>query len=212
MLKLEKRIQTAPPGEIPATLSFIRGNLNHVHLSRKPESKAHAVAVASAGHCHHRCGRVDFRDGLGAGGQHGATGGDGPIRLPLHSGGWLQHFGFPPPGGLLPVPAATKIRMEVGALKWFQKWKERKQLKLLPTPTRNGEQTQHKHQALRKGKSSQSLPSRLANYGGLGEPDSSKHFCAEITVFASLWSVILGKRGPASDCLTFSCYLARFLF
>lgn len=55
MLKLEKRIQTAPPGEIPATLSFIRGNLNHVHLSRKPESKAHAVAVASAGHCHSGC-------------------------------------------------------------------------------------------------------------------------------------------------------------
>lgn len=65
--KTRKRIQTAPPGEISATLSFIRGNQNHVHLSRKPESQAHAVAVASAGHCHHRCGRVDFRDGLGAG-------------------------------------------------------------------------------------------------------------------------------------------------
>ena len=84
--------------------------------------------------------------------------------------------------------------------------------KLLPTPPRIGEQTQHKHQALRKGKSPQSLPSRLANYGGLGEPESSKHFCAEITVFASLCSVIFGKRGPASDCLTFFSYLARFLF
>ena len=84
--------------------------------------------------------------------------------------------------------------------------------KLLPTPTRNGEQTQHKHQALRKGKSPQSIPSRLVNYGGLGEPESSKHFCAEITVFASLCSVIFGKRGPASDCLTFFSYLARFLF
>ena len=84
--------------------------------------------------------------------------------------------------------------------------------KLLPTPPRIGEQTQHKHQALRKGKSPQSIPSRLVNYGGLGEPESSKHFCAEITVFASLCSVIFGKRGPASDCLTFFSYLARFLF
>lgn len=40
MLKLEKRIQTAPPGAIPATLAFIRGNQNHViypeNLKAKP--------------------------------------------------------------------------------------------------------------------------------------------------------------------------------
>ena len=92
-----------------------------------------------------------------------------------------------------------------------QKYTRKDLRKLLSTPTRNGEQTQLKHQALWKGKSPQSLPSRTANCGGVGEPESSKHFCAEITAFASLWSVIIRKRGRSFDHLTFSRYLVRFL-
>ena len=48
MLKLEKRIQTAPPGEIAAARSIIRGNQNQVHLNRKTENKTQAVISVMA--------------------------------------------------------------------------------------------------------------------------------------------------------------------
>ena len=48
----------------------------------------------------------------------------------------------------------------------------------------------------------------MENFGGAGKPESSKHFNAEIAAFASLWSVIFGKRGLVFNSLTFSCYLA----
>ena len=51
----------------------------------------------------------------------------------------------------------------------------------------------------------------MTGFGDVGEPESSKHFCAEITVFASLWSVIWGKLGRSFDYLTFSCHLLCFL-
>jgi len=51
----------------------------------------------------------------------------------------------------------------------------------------------------------------MENFGGAGKPESSKHFSAEIAAFASLWSVILGKRGLVFNSLTFSCYLASIL-
>ena len=62
-----------------------------------------------------------------------------------------------------------------------------------------------------KQRGPQSLPLRMENFGGAGKPESSKHFSAEIAAFASLWSVILGKRGLVFNSLTFSCYLASIL-
>lgn len=62
-----------------------------------------------------------------------------------------------------------------------------------------------------KQRSPQSLPLRMENFGGAGKPESSKHFSAEIAAFASLWSLILGKRGLVFNSLTFSCYLASIL-
>ncbi len=59
-----------------------------------------------------------------------------------------------------------------------------------------------------KQRGPQSLPLRMENFGGAGKPESSKHFNAEIAAFASLWSVIFGKRGLVFNSLTFSCYLA----
>ena len=59
-----------------------------------------------------------------------------------------------------------------------------------------------------KQRGPQSLPLRMENFGGAGKPESSKHFNAEIAAFASLWNVILGKRGLVFNSLTFSCYLA----
>ena len=40
---------------MPCGGSAYGGNI-HVHLSRKPEGKGHAVAVGAARHRHHRCG------------------------------------------------------------------------------------------------------------------------------------------------------------
>ena len=62
-----------------------------------------------------------------------------------------------------------------------------------------------------KQRGPQSLPLRMENFGGAGKPESSKHFSAEIAAFASLWSVIFGKRGLVFNSLTFSCYLASIL-
>ena len=62
-----------------------------------------------------------------------------------------------------------------------------------------------------KQRGPQSLPLRMENFGGAGKPERSKHFSAEIAAFASLWSVILGKRGLVFNSLTFSCYLASIL-
>ena len=59
-----------------------------------------------------------------------------------------------------------------------------------------------------KQRGPQSLPLRMENFGGAGKPESSNHFNAEIAAFASLWSVIFGKRGLVFNSLTFSCYLA----
>ena len=93
----------------------------NVYLPRKPESQAHAVALAAAGHRRDRHWRFALCAGADTGPRHGTAGGHGALRLPHHSGGWQQHSGLPAPCRLLSLSAATILRMEAGPMNREQK-------------------------------------------------------------------------------------------
>jgi polyphosphate kinase len=79
----------------------------NVYLPRKPESQAHAVALAAAGHRRDRHWRFALCAGADTGPRHGTAGGHGALRLPHHSGGWQQYSGLPAPCRLFSLSAAA---------------------------------------------------------------------------------------------------------
>ena len=79
----------------------------NVYLPRKPESQAHAVALAAAGHRRDRHRRFALCAGADPGPWHGTAGGYSAVRLPHHSGGWQQYLRFPAPRRLFSLSAAA---------------------------------------------------------------------------------------------------------
>lgn len=80
-----------------------------VYLSRKLESKTHALALGAAGYWDHRRQLFALCPGAQPRDWNAAAGDYCPVCVPFHPRGWFQYPGFPPQGGMLFSLAATVL-------------------------------------------------------------------------------------------------------